>query len=304
VIGEGPGSASGQLDGPRGIAVDQRGNVYVADLTNSRVEVFAPDGTPLRTIGSFGGGEGQFNEPRGVAVDSQGNVYVTDTWNARVQKFGPDGAFLKSWGGGADLGGGRYATMNADDAANQANPLGFFGPRGVAVDQEGNVYIADTGNKRIVVTDGEGNYLYQWGRFGNEPGAFHEPIGIAVDSQGAVYVADTWNGRIQAFGRGEDGRVNPVPTATWRVAGWQPNTYDDPYIAASPSGQIYASVPGRNLMVQTSQVGDVLLRWGGNGADTASLSLPSGVAVGPDGTVYVVDRGNNRVLRFQVPAGR
>jgi uncharacterized protein (TIGR03663 family) len=304
VIGDGPGSASGQLDGPRGIAVDQRGNVYVADLTNNRVEVFAPDGTPLRTIGSFGGGEGQFNEPRGVAVDSQGNLYVADTWNARVQKFDPNGAFLKSWGSGADLGGGRYATMNADDAANQANPLGFFGPRGVAVDQQGNVYIADTGNKRIVVTDGEGNYLYQWGRFGNEPGAFHEPIGIAVDSQGAVYVADTWNGRIQAFGRGEDGRVNPVPTATWRVAGWQPNTYDDPYIAASPSGQIYASVPGRNLMLQTSQVGDVLLRWGGKGADTASLSLPSGVAVGPDGTVYVVDRGNNRVLRFQVPAGR
>jgi uncharacterized protein (TIGR03663 family) len=303
VIG-GAGNASGQLDQPRGVAVDQRGNVYVADLGNSRVEMFGPDGTPLRTIGAFGGGEGQFNEPRGVAVDSAGNLYVSDTWNARVQKFDPNGAFLKSWGSGADLGGGRFATMNADDTANQANPLGFFGPRGIAVDQEGNVYIADTGNKRIVVTDGEGNYLYQWGRAGNEAGAFNEPIGVSVDPQGNVYVADTWNGRVQVFGRAEDGRVNPVPTATWRVAGWQPNTYDDPYLAASPSGQIFASVPGRSLVVQASQAGEVLLRWGGKGEDTASLSSPSGVAVGPDGTVYVVDRDNNRVLRFQVPAGR
>jgi DNA-binding beta-propeller fold protein YncE len=192
--------------------------------------------------------------------------------------------------------------MNQDQAANDANPLGFFGPRGVAVDAQGNVYIADTGNKRIVVTDGEGNYLYQWGHGGSEPGAFNEPIGLAVDAQGNVYVADTWNGRVQVFARGQEGRVAPAPQATWRVPGWQPNTYDDPYIAANASGQVFAAVPARNLVVQASSSGDILLRWGGKGNDTASFSFPSGVAVAPDGTVYVVDRENGRVLRFQMPA--
>jgi sugar lactone lactonase YvrE len=303
IIGSGPGAEAGQLDQPRGIAVDQQGNVYVADMSNNRIQVFGPDGAWLRTIGSAGSGDGQFNEPRGVAVDGKGNLYVADTWNARVQKFDSSGKFLKSWGTGNDIGNGRRAlTTDGTEAGNAAAPLGFYGPRAVAVDERGQVYIADTGNKRIVVTDSEGNFLYQWGHAGNEPGAFNEPIGVAMDGQGNLYVADTWNGRVQVFARGEDGKVSPAPIVTWRVPGWQPNSYDDPFVAASKDGQVYASVPGRNLMLQANSRGDVQLRWGGKGTDTASLTLPSGAAVGPDGTVYVVDRGNNRVMRFKMPA--
>ncbi|HEX9440388.1 MAG TPA: NHL repeat-containing protein, partial [Roseiflexaceae bacterium] len=298
----GPGQEPGQLDQPRGIAVDRQGNVYVADTGNNRIQVYGPDGAPLRTIGSPGGGDGQFNEPRGIAVDRQGNVYVTDTWNARVQKFDSSGKFLKSWGTGDDIGEGKRATMtNGDAAANAANPLGLFGPRGIAVDDQGNVYIADTGNKRIVVTDGEGKFLYQFGHLGSEPGAFNEPIGVAVDGQGSLYVADTWNARVQIFARGQDGKVSPTPQTTVRVPGWQANTYEDPYVAAGNGGQIYASVPLVSLVHAAKTSGDVLMRFGGKGDDLASLTLPSGVAVGPDGDVYVVDRGNDRVMRFKIP---
>src|SRR5215213_127555 len=302
VIGSGPGAEAGQLDQPRGATIDTQGNLYVADMTNNRIEVFGPDGKALRSIGSAGSGEGQFQEPRGIAVDSQGNLYVADTWNARVQKFDPSGKFLKSWGTGNDIGNGRFAlTTDGTEAGNAAAPLGFYGPRAIAVDERGNVYVADTGNKRIVVTDSEGKFLYQWGHAGNEPGAFNEPIGIAVDAQGTVYVADTWNGRVQVFARGEGGKVAATPQVTWRVPGWQPNTYDDPYIAAGPNGQVYASVPSRNQVLLASLNGEIQLRWGGKGVDTASLTLPSGIAVAQDGTVYVVDRGNNRVLRFKMP---
>jgi sugar lactone lactonase YvrE len=302
VIGSGPGAEPSQLDQPRGATIDKQGNLYVADMANNRIQVFGPDGKSLRTIGSAGSGEGQFQEPRGIAVDSQGNLYVADTWNARVQKFDPGGKFLKSWGSGNDIGNGRFAlTTDGTEAGNAAAPLGFYGPRAIAVDERGYVYIADTGNKRIVVTDGEGNFLYQWGHAGNEPGAFNEPIGIAVDSQGYVYVADTWNGRVQVFARGQDGKPDKTPQITWRVPGWQPNTYDDPYIAAGPNGQVYASVPGRNQVISANRNGEIQLRWGGKGVDTASLTLPSGVAVAQDGTVYVVDRGNNRVVRFKLP---
>ncbi|HEU5101218.1 MAG TPA: NHL repeat-containing protein, partial [Roseiflexaceae bacterium] len=302
VIASGPGAAPGQLDQPRGAAVDGQGNLYVADMVNNRIQVFGPDGRSLRTIGSAGSGEGQFQEPRGVAVDRQGNLYVADTWNARVQKFDSSGKFLKSWGSGNDIGSGRFALpTDGTEAGNAAAPLGFYGPRAVAVDERGSVYIADTGNKRIVVTDSEGNFLYQWGHAGNEPGAFNEPIGVAVDPQGYVYVADTWNGRVQVFSRGQDGKVGATPQITWRVPGWQPNTYDDPYLATGQNGQIYVSVPGRNMVLAANLNGDIQLRWGGKGEDTASLTLPSGLAVAQDGTLYVVDRGNNRVLHFKLP---
>ena len=302
----GPGNGAGQLSEPRGLAVDAQGNIYVADTGNQRIQVFDAQGQPKLSFGTLGNGEGQFNEPRGVAVDAQGNIYVADTWNARVQKFDATGKFIKSWGTGNDIGNSRSAMMtDGTEAGNNAAPLGFYGPRGVAVDAQGNVFVADTGNKRVVVTDSEGTYLYQWGHGGNEPGAFNEPIGVALDAQGNVYVADTWNGRVQIFGRDESGKVIALPKATWRVQGWQPNTYDDPFVSADASGQVFASVPSRNQLLFATNAGEPLLRWGGAGTDFASVTLPSGVAAGPDGMVYVVDRGNNRLLRFKMPiAGR
>lgn len=296
------GSEPGQLVQPRGVAVDPQGNVIVADSANHRLIVFDRSGTPIRTIGGFGSGDGQFYEPRGVAVDAVGNIYVADTWNARIVKLDPQGAFLASWGvGSEDFGDGRRASPTGGaQEQNLARPLDFFGPRGIAVDAEGNVYIADTGNKRIVVTDSDGNYKYQWGYDGSAAGQFNEPTGVAVDENGTVFVADTWNSRVQAFARGEDGQVDPQPYTTWRIPGWQPQTYEDPYIAAQ-GGRVVVSVPLRNLLMLTDDNGVGLLSWGGAGSDGASVNLPCGIAFAPDGSVIVVDRGNARVLRFSLP---
>ena len=297
------GTAEGQLGDPRGLAVDTQGNIYVADIANHAVKAFDAQGKLKFAVGSQGNGPGQFNEPHGVAVDAQGNIYVADTWNARVVKLDSTGKFVKSWGTGNDIGNGRSAMMtDGTEAGNNAAPLGFYGPRGIAIDSAGRVYVADTGNKRIVVTDSDGKFLYQWGHGGNEPGAFNEPIGVAVDAQGDVYVADTWNGRVQVFGRGESDTVSATPKTSWRVPGWQPSTYDDPFIAVSAEGQVFVSVPGRNQLLYTTTTGEALLRWGGKGNDFASLTLPSGVAVAPDGTVVTVDRGNSRIMRFKLPA--
>src|SRR5207244_1366631 len=109
-FGSGPGSGPGELAEPRGIAADARGNLYVADTKNSRIQVLDGDGRFLRQIGSKGAGPGQFNEPCGVAVDAQGEIWVADTWNMRIVHLANDGRFLGSIGG---------------------SDISFFGPRAV-----------------------------------------------------------------------------------------------------------------------------------------------------------------------------
>jgi DNA-binding beta-propeller fold protein YncE len=78
-------------------------------------------------------------------------------------------------------------------------PFAIWGPRDIAIDSKGNVFITDTGNKRIVVYDENGNYVSQFGSVGLEPGQLDEPVGVAVDKNGLVYIADTWNQRIQVM---------------------------------------------------------------------------------------------------------
>jgi uncharacterized protein (TIGR03663 family) len=288
----------GQLAGPRGVTTDASGKLYVADSLNHRVAIFDAAGTLLKTIGAKGSGDGQLNEPSGVAVDADGNLYIADTWNARIAKFGPDGRWIKAWGVGRDdFGDGRRATDNkGDPQANAANPLGFFGPRNVLVAGD-RVYIADTGNKRIVVTDRNGAFVEQFGTFGQQLGQLNEPIGLAVDKQGRIYVGDTWNGRIQIFTRNASGGVMAAPQQVVKVSGWDKDTYNDPYLAVAPDGRMLVSLAGRNAIGVYNTAGALERRIKG---DPKVLSIPKGLTIGPDGAAYVVD-GGGKALRFRLP---
>ena len=125
------------LNGPSGIAVSERGEVYVVQLGSilsmgEHVFKFSSTGRLLTKWGTTGSGDGQFDCPSEVALDGSGNVYVVDGCNHRVQKFDSNGRFLEKWG-------------SVGDAEGQ-----FLYPRGVAVDRHlGYIYVADTGNQRI-----------------------------------------------------------------------------------------------------------------------------------------------------------
>ena len=90
---------NGSLKSPEGIALDQEGNVYVADTANNRIQVFSSNGNFISKWGENGSANGTLRSPEGIAVDSSsGNVYVADTANNRIQVFSSNGTFISKWG--------------------------------------------------------------------------------------------------------------------------------------------------------------------------------------------------------------
>lgn len=290
------GPDQGQLSSPRNLAIGPDGLAYVLDSGNNRLQVFDGDGRFVRGWGSGGDGPGQFNEPWGLAVDGQ-YVYVADTWNHRIQKFTLEGQLIGVFGQGGSPG--------ADDPTGGLGM--FFGPRDIAILSDGTLLITDTGNHRLQVMTPEGQFTRAVGSFGNQPGQFNEPVGLAVGPDGSVFVADTWNHRIQ--------RLSPdlLPAGEWAVDAWPSTSINNkPYLDVDGSGRVYVTDPEGFRVLIFSAAGAYLNRFGQYGADVNSLALPNGVAVAPDGTLWLADAGNNRVLAFapiygapvlDVPAG-
>lgn len=197
------GNGEGQFSSPWGIAVDRvRGYVYVVDSANFRVQKFDHRGEFVMQWGSFGSNDGQFYFARGIAVDpADGAVYVVDMGNHRVQKFDTSTNVLPQlitkWGGG--LGPGHASSPQAQEAGQLRSPWG------ITVDGNGDVYVTDTGNHRVQKFDREGNFITQWGGFGNGDGQFNFPYGSAVDAKGSVFVVDSGNTRVQQFMPADEG---------------------------------------------------------------------------------------------------
>ncbi len=284
------------LNAPRSIARGENADFYIADSRNHRILHIASDGSLLHEWGTFADAVtgsapiGTFNEPWGVAVGPDGSVYVTDTWNHRVQKFTADGQPLAMWG--------QYGQPAPGEPASLSS---FWGPRGIAVDANGNVFVADTGNKRIVIFDKDGNYLTEFGSAGFAPGQFDEPVGVAIAPNGTVYVTDTWNQRVQAFTPSDDGKFY-FPTLQWDVNGWFGQSLDNkPFIAVGNNGNVFITDPEGYRVLEFTADGQFVRTWGdfGNGPD--EIGLAAGITVDQQGFIWVTDAGNNRILKYRLP---
>jgi M6 family metalloprotease-like protein len=201
------GNSSGQFKFPSGVAVDTSGNIYVADNNNHRIQKFDPNGVFLLKFGKNGGSgangtaEGEFYLPFGIAVNGTGYIHVADTGNHRIQIFDSSGNFIKMFGWGVDTGANNFETCVAScqiGIANGGNGQ-FAGPRGVGLDTQGNIFVADTGVSRIQKFNSAGIFQLKFGSSGSGNGFFSQPRGVAVNGTGYIYVADTGNNRIQIF---------------------------------------------------------------------------------------------------------
>lgn len=225
-----------------------------------------PNAPPVGLFDRAGPGvnRGQFNLPRAIATDAQGNFYVSDTENKRIQKFDPSGKWLLSFGS-QGTGDGQFEAISADSTGT--------GPGGLAVDAQGNVYVADTWNHRIQKFDSEGKFLAKWGAFVNLADAafadnpnkdtgFYGPRGVAIGPDGNVYVTDTGNKRVLIF--------DPDGNLVRKIeSGMSPTRFGPDYPFTQPG----------------------------------ELNEPIGIAVDPQGNVYVADVNNKRIQKFD-PAGQ
>jgi DNA-binding beta-propeller fold protein YncE len=237
--------SAGLCDAPRGIALDQAGNVYVADQANNRTVVFSGEGEFLREWGSLGEGEGQFAMPFGVAVNG-GRVFVADSRNNRVQVFTLNGTYLDQVPTPAAIGDVSFqpvsVTCNASGylfvggiggiqvyspALERVATWGSFGtgddqlqiPFGLAVNSTGYLYAADTLGCRIQVISPDGAFIGRIGQRGDGPGEFFFPTGVAVSGDDRLFVADSNNDRVQV--------LDPAgkPLAAWGSRGTAPGQY-------------------------------------------------------------------------------
>jgi tripartite motif-containing protein 71 len=276
--------AEGVLRFPQAAAVGPDGSVYVADQYTHAIQVFGPDGTFRRELGSAGRGPGGLSSVGAVAVAPDGSVYVADGAD-RIDRFAPDGSLISSWGSsGSAPGQFRFGAGGGNDS-------GAGG--GIAIGPDGMVYVADTRNDRI----------QRFGPNGENPvvivpkGDVLRPQGLAVHGSRLI-VADNWRHQLAVFDTG--GRL------IRRVGdgeGAKPNQFFHPYdVAIDPSGRVYVADNSNHRIVRYGPAPSYKYRarWGAFGRGDGKLQYPRGLAVDPQGRTFVADPGGNRIGVFDL----
>ncbi|WP_394749012.1 NHL domain-containing protein [Spongiimicrobium salis] len=309
------GSTQGFQDGqgtnalfnePHGVAVDQAGNVYVADSGNHRIRMIDPQGNVTTIAGSgaavISDGQGfnaAFDFPLGLAVAPSGVIFVSD--NNAIRTIDANANVVTIAGNGVS---------NFEDGPG---PIARFRlSAGITVDNNGNAFVADTRSHRIRMIDQSGNVSTIAGNgqgFQNGNGInalFRNPVDVAADAMGNIYVADESNHQIR--------RIDPngnVTTFAGSGSGFAEGNgiearFNRPSgVTVDAQGNVYVTDTDNIRIRRISPNGDVITIAGGNSigtmdgpGDVASFDLTERIAVDANGVIYVADTRNHRIRRL------
>ncbi len=321
-VGDNGDAAAAQLSSPNAVALDSKGNLYIADTANQRIRKISLG--KITTIAGTGmiGYSGDkaaataatFGSPSGLALDSTDNLYIADSANNVIRKI--SGGTITTVAGDQ----GAYTPFSGD--GGPAIGANLWGPTAIAFDSTGNYYIADSRNGRIRQVDIKTGIITTFvgasGGASGTDGKLIAPNGLWFDASGALYIADSGHNRLArfvppsafsnfagtgaAFFSGDGGQPNRAqlnkPTSvTMDAAGnfYVADTNNSRIRKITPDGFIITTIAGSKF---TGYSGD------GGDATSAALNFPRGVAVSPNGTVYIADTGNHaiRVLTPNFPA--
>jgi sugar lactone lactonase YvrE len=359
----GPAS-SAKLDGPSGVAVDAAGNIYIADAGGARIRAINAKSTHTVTIAmiqipvdyidaiaggstvctspphdAFGNGcpatQAELSQPAGVALDSSGNIYISDISHYEIRKVTASTGTISQFAGTGTAGysGDGGPAISAELSSN---------PYRVAVDNAGNIYIADSASPRIRMVAASTGYISTIAGNGTACGSptascgdgmsatsaeLNFPVGVAVDNYRNIYIGDSFDNRVRAVGASAQHVVLPAHLDIDRIAGnGNPGSAGDggpatgaelnnPFgVAVDGSGNIYVADCNNNLIRKVNASTGIISTVAGNGtagysgdggaATSAELNRPTGVAVDTVGNIYVADFQNNRIRKVTVSTGK
>ena len=324
--GDGGRAIEAQLNGPKAVAVDAAGNVFIGEAF-SRVREVMVDGT-IRTVAGTGtpgfSGDGgpatsaQLGSVLGLAVDERGDLYIADSYNHRVRMIAPNGTITTVAGTG-EAGPEGFGGYSGDGGPATLARLGI--PNGLALDVQGDLYIADETNNRVREVSRDGVIHTVLGPSMGVPNQYLDPAGIVFDKAGNLYVADNgelllWkvaaNGTISKLaGRGFPPGDSPNCTPALQAAFGQALS-----IAVDERGNAYFADAASNKIREVSSDGTIRTIAGngsvgyfgsgepsgdGGQATKAALGGPPSVALDSDGNLYIADEGNMRVRKVVAP---
>ena len=259
---------------PRGVTVNQQGEIIVAEYSAPCVSIFSPTGEKLKSFGIQGSEAGQFNTPHAVAIDGNENMLVVDEGNSCIQKFTSDGTFIQARGvGGSE----------------------FDRPLGVAIAPNGGkIVVAEFGSNHVQVLNPDLTYAARIGSGGSGNGQFSSPYDVAFDNTGEkIYVTDSGNNRIQ---------VLTIDGQFIRQFGKKGNDSDQVSypagISIDGSSLVYVTERNNHCVSVFTCEGKFLTSFGCYGSGPGQFSSPRGVAMDKNGVLYVSDTDNNRVQLF------